>query len=126
MFIINPQSGTPIYRQLMEQIRRMIASAQLKPGDILPSVRELALVHAVNPMTISKAYNLLEAEGLLLRQRGKGMAVAETDQSQENKTERLKRLQPVLRQVALAAAQLELNSEDVITALRRTLENPHA
>lgn len=54
----------------------MISSSQLRPGEALPSVREVALTHAVNPMTISKAYSLLEAEGLLERQRGKAMTVA--------------------------------------------------
>ena len=71
MFIVNPQSGTPIYRQLVEQVRRLILSGQLAPGTALPSVRELALEHAVNPMTISKAYAILESEGLLVRNRGK-------------------------------------------------------
>ena len=65
MFSINPNSGEPIYRQLTEQIKRMVAGGQLKTGDELPSVRELAAQYAVNPMTISKAYSLLEAEGVL-------------------------------------------------------------
>jgi GntR family transcriptional regulator len=71
VFILNPQSGVPIYRQLFEQVRRMVASGHLQPGAALPSVRELAIQHAVNPMTISKAYSMLEAEGLLERNRGK-------------------------------------------------------
>lgn len=119
MFSINPQSGLPIYKQLMEQIRRMISSGQLKPGDSLPSVRDLALTHAVNAMTISKAYNMLEAEGLLARQRGKAMAVSDKIQSSENKQERFKRLQPALNQLSIAAEQLELDIEDVITLLRK-------
>lgn len=122
MFNLNPQSGTPIYKQLMEQIRRMVSSGQLQPGTMLPSVRELAVTHAVNPMTISKAYSLLEAEGLLDRQRGKGMSVSSKIPTQESKDERLQRLQVSLEQVAMAAGQLELNAEDVITALRRQLE----
>ena len=76
MFVLNPQSGVPIYRQILEQVRRMVASGQLAPGAELPSVRDLALKHAVNPMTISKAYSLLEAEGLLERNRGRPMTVA--------------------------------------------------
>ena len=66
MFTLNPHSGIPIYRQLQEQVRRLVASGQLRNGAELPSVRELALAHAINPMTISKAYSLLEAEGLLV------------------------------------------------------------
>ena len=55
MFILHPGSGIPLYRQVVEQVRRLVASGQLAEGAALPSVRELALEHAVNPMTISKA-----------------------------------------------------------------------
>ena len=75
-FNINPGSPEPIYRQLMEQLRRRVASGQLAAGDEIPSVRELALALAVNPMTISKAFSLLEAEGLLERRRGLSMVIA--------------------------------------------------
>lgn len=122
MFNLNPQSGTPIYRQLMEQIRRMIASAQLQAGDSLPSVRELAMQHAVNPMTISKAYSLLETEGLLERQRGKGMTVA-TSAALESKALRLKRLERQLDQLLLAAKQLQLDKQDILNAIRKKTEN---
>ena len=123
MFNLNPQSGIPIYKQLMEQARRLISSGQLKPGDSLPSVRELASTHAVNAMTISKAYSLLEAEGLLERQRGKAMTVSARLTQAESKTERLERLQPVLQQLATASQQLELELDDVVLALRQTMEN---
>lgn len=76
MFVLNSGSGIPIYRQLVDQIRRLVAAGQLKPGDTLPSVREVASLHAVNPMTISRAYNQLEIEGVLLRKRGRPMEVA--------------------------------------------------
>lgn len=122
MFILNPTSGVPIYRQLMEQVRRLVSSGQLRPGDTLPSVRELALTHAVNPMTISKAYSLLEAEGLLERQRGKAMTVTSQQRLRENRAERLRHLQPALEQLAMAARQLELDPDDVLHALRRSLE----
>ena len=122
MFALNPQSGTPIYRQLMEQLRRMVSSGQLKPGDELPSVRELAMTHAVNPMTISKAYSLLEAEGLLLRQRGKGMRISENPSHKENRQERLNRLQPAIEQLTMAAGQLQLETRDVLKAVEQALE----
>jgi GntR family transcriptional regulator len=121
MFSINPNSCQPIYKQLMEQIRRMIASGQLKPGDSLPSVRDLALTHTVNAMTISKAYNMLETEGLLVRQRGKAMTVSTQNKLSENKQDRLKRLQPAINQLAMAADQLELDPDDVITLLQNKM-----
>ena len=122
MFTLNPASGIPIYRQLMEQVRRMVSSNQLKPGDALPSVRELALLHAVNPMTISKAYSMLEAEGLLERQRGKAMTIAIQAHVKESKTARLQHLQPAIDQLVMAARQLELGTDEVVKAVRQSME----
>lgn len=126
MFILNPQSGVPIYRQLLEQVRRMVASGQLAPGAALPSVRELALQHAVNPMTISKAYALLEAEGLLERNRGKPMTVASRPRARPSATRRLEQLEPLLDQLVLAARQLQLTESELIRQLRRKWETAHA
>lgn len=123
MFSLNPQSGIPIYRQLIEQIRRMISGGQLQAGDALPSVRELAQTHAINAMTISKAYSLLEAEGLLQRQRGKAMTVSPQAKVSESKDTRLEHLQANIQQLAMAAKQLELSSDDVITALRKEMQH---
>jgi GntR family transcriptional regulator len=122
VFILNPQSGVPIYRQLLEQVRRMVASGQLQPGAPLPSVRELALTHAVNPMTISKAYSLLEAEGLLERHRGKPMTVANQPRTQSHLGKRLQQLEPLMDQVVLAARQLQLSEAELLKALRRKWE----
>ncbi len=77
LFSIVTGSPDPIYRQLSDQVRRFVAGGQLAAGDELPSVREVAQALAVNPMTVSKAYSLLEAEGVLARRRGLGMVVAE-------------------------------------------------
>lgn len=123
MFTLNPQSGIPIYRQLAEQIRRMVAGGQLQAGDELPSVRELALEHAVNPMTISKAYSLLEVEGLLIRQRGKPMQIAPQKKSQLSEQARLQHLLPHLEQLVVVARQLEIADEQLLENLRKLLGN---
>jgi DNA-binding transcriptional regulator YhcF (GntR family) len=117
MFILNPQSGTPIYRQLLEQARRLIASGKLTPGTPLPSVRELAVEHAVNPMTISKAYAMLEAEGLLERNRGKPMTVAAQAKAQTPLRDRLRELDDEVEQLVLAARQLQVGKRDVMELL---------
>lgn len=117
MFSINPNSGEPIYRQLTEQIKRMVAGGQLKAGDELPSVRELAAQYAVNPMTISKAYSLLEAEGVLARQRGKPMTIAQQTVLAQSEQARLQQLLPQLVQLTLAAKQLQLSKQTVLLAL---------
>ena len=123
MFVLNPQSGIPIYRQLVEQITRLIAGGHLAPGAALPSVREVALDHAVNPMTISKAYALLEAEGLLERQRGKPMRVAARRRNQAALTERLGQLEGSVEQLVLAARQLEIGKKDLVSLVNKKWEN---
>lgn len=75
LFELHPSSGVPIYRQLVDQVRAMVAGGKLRPGDLLPSVRQVAQAADVNPMTVSKAYSRLEAEGLVERVRGQGMRV---------------------------------------------------
>lgn len=121
IFSINPNSGEPIYRQLTEQIKRMVAGGQLRAGDALPSVRELAAHYAVNPMTISKAYSLLEAEGILERQRGKPMTVAAQTQSKHSEQARLQQIMPQLEALATAAGQLQLSKQSVLSALSELL-----
>ena len=122
MFILNPQSGVPLYRQLLEQVRRMVSSGQLPPGTALPSIRDLALLHAINPMTISKAYSLLEAEGLLERHRGKPMTVATQPNARPQLARRLQQVEPLLEQVVLAARQLEVTEAEIAKALHRKWE----
>lgn len=125
MFILNPHSGIPIYRQLQEQIRRLVASGQLKAGTPLPSIRELALKHAINPMTVSKVYTLLEAEGVLERHRGKPMTVAAQPKATESRPLRVKQLEPHLAGLVLAGRQLQLGVDDLVEALRETWEGHH-
>lgn len=122
MFILNPHSGVPLYRQLLEQIRRLTASGQLPPRTALPSIRELALKHAINPMTVSKVYTLLEAEGVLERHRGRPMTVAARPRASVAPTKRLEQLAPHLDQLVLAARQLELIETEVLEALRARWE----
>ena len=72
---IDPQSHVPIYRQIVDAIRRAVARGVYRAGDPLPSVRELALESGVNPNTVQRAYEELEREGLIAARRGLGMFV---------------------------------------------------
>jgi GntR family transcriptional regulator len=126
VFVLKPHSGVPLYRQLYEQVRRLVASGQLAPGTELPSIRELAVTHAINPMTVSKVYARLESEGVLERNRGKPMTVAAQRRPQVPLGARLETLDPALEALVLAAQQLELGAGDVIQALRKKWENSDA
>jgi GntR family transcriptional regulator len=109
---INHHSGVPIYRQVIEQIREQIMAGQLKQGQQLSSVRELAEQLRVNPMTISKAYSLLELEGLVERRRGMGLFAARLRKDQEGHT-KTKLLEEILRKAVVTAVQFEIPLEKV-------------
>ena len=120
LFSIATGSSEPIYRQLVEQVRRLSASGQLRPGDEMPSVREIAQALALNPMTVSKAYSLLEMEGVLARRRGLGMVVAESASAQP--ADRVGLLRPTLERAAVEARQLELDPETVLSLFATILK----
>lgn len=71
-FQLDFRSGTPIYEQIVEEVRRRIHSGQLKPGDQLPTVRQLALELRVNFNTVARAYRLLDEAGMISTQQGRG------------------------------------------------------
>ncbi len=118
---INPSASVPIYRQIVDQVARLIAGGSLRPGDELPSVRAVAALHAVNPMTVSKAYSLLEAQGLVQRLRGQGMVVAPRAPG-NSKNQRMALLRPSLQAAAQHARQLEIPLADVLIEFQKQLE----
>jgi GntR family transcriptional regulator len=120
LFSIATGSSEPIYRQLVEQVRRLSASGQLRPGDEMPSVREIAQALALNPMTVSKAYSLLEMDGVLARRRGLGMVVAAS--APAHSADRADLLRPTLERAALEARQLELDPETVLSLFATILK----
>ncbi|TWI13409.1 GntR family transcriptional regulator [Aerolutibacter ruishenii] len=122
---IHPASPEPIYRQIAEQIRRMVAGGQLARGATLPSVREVAAAHAINPMTVSKAYSQLEIEGVLERLRGKGMAVAARAPHAAGAGHRWALLDPALDAVARQARELELGPDEVLARLSQRMQEEH-
>ena len=112
IFEINPASGVPIYRQIVDQVHALIAGGALREGDLLPSVRQVALAAAVNPMTVSKAYSRLETEGVVRRARGLGMQVLAPSQNgslDDRKQQFRETIEPALHR----AWQLGLNAEQV-------------
>jgi GntR family transcriptional regulator len=109
-FTVHPSSGLPIYRQVMDQVCALIAGGRLTPGDLLPSVRQLAAELQVNMMTISKAYARLEADGVIERVRGTGMRVKPTS-VQGSAAERQEEVRPLVEQAVIRARQLQLTNE---------------
>lgn len=120
-FHVYPSGGAPIYQQLIQQVKFQIASGNLKPGDLLPSVRDTAEELQINPMTVSKAYSLLERDGVLVRDRGHGMRVVEPAVKGSIR-ERREELKSLLKDVVVKAHQLGLDADEVLNLLKPMLE----
>ncbi len=113
-------STTPIYRQLIDQIRLVILRGRLAPGDQLPSVRSLAVRLVINPNTVARAYGDLARDGVIESQQGKGYFVASKRQVY-TKAERRRRLAPLLEALVSEAALLDFSADDVVAALEEKL-----
>ena len=109
LFTIVPGSPEPIYRQLVGQVKRRVAAGQWPAGTEMPSVRDLAQALALNPMTVSKALSLLEADGVLLRRRGLPMVVADGAAASPRDEEAASLLRPTLARAVAEARQLGLS-----------------
>jgi GntR family transcriptional regulator len=122
IFEISPTSGVPIYRQIVEQVFALLAGGLLKEGDLLPSVRQVARNAAVNPMTVSKAYSRLEAEGVVRRVRGQGMEVLAPSHNgtlEQRKQQFRALIEPALHR----ARQLGLNRSQIREVISAMLQD---
>lgn len=104
LITLDRHSGVPAYRQIMDQIRFLIASGLLAAGDELPSTRALSADLGTNPMTISKAYGQLERDGLLERRPGLSLIVATGDESETTRGAEARRDEELRRAMEPAAA----------------------
>ena len=103
-FHVNPSDELPIYRQLMRQVTDAIAGGKVVPGEQLPSHRDLAEQLVIAPLTVKKAYDELEHQGLIVTQRGRGTFISERlpAVAQADRRERLRdAAQRLLSQAAL-------------------------
>lgn len=122
LILIDPNHGVPAYRQIVDQLRFQIASGRLPAGTELPSTRVLAQELGINPMTISKAYGLLEREGLLRHRPGRPLEVAEQTAAQLDE-DREAQLRAAMQPAALAARQLGISATRAVAVFRRVLSD---
>lgn len=109
---ISTGSPTPIFRQIVEQVRLAAATGRLAPGDALPSVRALAERLVVNPNTIAKAYAELSRDGVIETRQGKG-AVLAVLRDIYTAPERQRRLAPAVETLVREAVSLGFSCEQV-------------
>ncbi len=121
LLVIDHHNGVPAYRQIMDQIRLQIASGVLKPDDELPSTRALSVTLSLNPMTISKAYGLLEHDGVLERRRGQTLVVRALHED-DVEIRKLDQLRQSLAGAAVVARQLGISPAQAVRVFRDVLD----
>jgi len=117
IFRLNPNSGMPIYLQIMEQVKHAVENGVLRPGDQLPGIRKLAETLVMNPNTVAKAYRELEHEGLLELRQGAGAFIPDNLNAKEV-TDRMQIARPIVDQAIERLLALGLSEEEI----RRLIE----
>ena len=110
---IDHHNGIPVFRQIIDQVKFHVVSGLLAPGDQLPSTRALSGQLGLNPMTVSKAYSLLEAEGLVERRRGRPLTVKPL-QERVVRAEKMAQIKPQITQLATMVCQLGVDRAEVV------------
>jgi len=120
-FQIDPKSGVPFYRQIIEQVKFAIARGVLGPGDRLPTMRQLAVDLSINPNTVIRAYRELEIEGVLDTQQGSGTFVSNR-RPEIDRLERQRMLDQILTELLARASGYGFSMDEVLDGLRQRKE----
>jgi GntR family transcriptional regulator len=130
-FQVDLKSGIPIYIQIMDQIKHLIATGVLQPGQQLPTIRELAVELTINLHTVAHAYAELEREGFLTIQRGRGTFISDGHTDQELGDLRAEKLQALVESMFAEVVNLGYDADEVeqvmaaqIKQWRKTAEQP--
>jgi GntR family transcriptional regulator len=116
---INLSDGVPLYRQIVNQIRYMVASGVLEVGEELPPIRTLALQLKVTPNTIVKAYDELQAAGVVVKRHGSGTFVSDAGPSRLATRERRRIIEERIDALLAEARHLNFSLDDLFNAIRR-------
>ena len=114
--IIELEGGLPVYRQIEERVRSLVAAGQLQPGDRLPAIRELAAILGVNHNTVARAYLDLAREGVISTRRGRRTVVAGTPDGKQMAGRRKEKLREIVVS-ALDEARMLGYAGDEVAAL---------
>jgi GntR family transcriptional regulator len=117
---IDFRAGSPIYIQIVEQIRQQVASGELKPNDQLPTVRQLASELRVNFNTIARAYRILDEVGLISTQQGRGTYILEETPPEMSRNIKEQSLQEMARTFIHETQQLGFSLDEILQALKNS------
>ena len=118
---LDPKSPIPLYDQIASRLRAAVASGELRSGDHLPSVRQLAGRARINPATVTQAYRALEAEGFVETRQGAGTFVKSVS-GETRLRERAAQAKRLAREILAEAARLGLSHQELQTAIRHELD----
>lgn len=116
-FRLDLASGVPVYRQIIDQVTAGMAAGSLKPGDQLPTVRQVAVDLAINPNTVVRGYRELEIRGLLETQQGTGTFISR-QKVKGDQAERQRRLDQLVSEFVARAGAGGFTVQDLLEQLR--------
>jgi GntR family transcriptional regulator len=120
------RTGIPIYVQIIEQIKHLVETGVLRPGDQLPTVRQLAADLRVNFNTVARAYRLLDEAGIISTQHGRGTYILDDSTHEYSQVQRTQALEEITRQYLADAAHLEFTPEEVERVFLQYLRARHS
>jgi len=118
---VDPKSSTPLYVQIKEQMRLAVASGAIKPGEQVPTVRDLATQLRINLNTVARAYRELQSEGLLTSRQGSGTFVS-PDAQAISQTESRQMVRQMLDRVAATARSLQIERDELLALVAEVID----
>lgn len=116
-FHLDPRSGVPVYRQLIDQVQAAIATGAVSVGDQLPTVRRVAVDLAINPNTVVRAYREMEVRGILDTQQGSGTFIS-ANQIEQSQAERERQLSQLVTEFVARAGSAGFKLNELLAALQ--------
>jgi len=121
-FRLDDHSGVPVYRQIIDQVLGGVSTGTLRPGDQLPTVRQVAVDLAINPNTVQRAYRELEIRGLLETQQGTGTFISQ-QKIKRDEAERRRQLSQLAADFIARAGAAGFNIEELLEAIHESVDS---
>lgn len=122
---ISPKDGVPIYRQIIQQVKYLVASGRLSPGEEIPPIRTLAKQLIINPNTVARAYRDLETEGVVESKQGSGTSISENGLSPLARKEKISILTDRCDALVSEAMQLNIERDTLVDIIKQRYDELH-